>query len=90
MKILIAAIGKAKSSSPQQQLYLDYIKRLPWKVECKEFEVKIPDGLKVSGVILSDHVKNLDWKARRAKFCCPIPSSVLLDVQAKLQTLLAN
>lgn len=39
MKILIAAIGKAKSSSGRQ-LYLDYIKRLPWKVECREFEVK--------------------------------------------------
>ncbi len=44
MKILIAAIGKAKASSPQQQLYLDYIKRLPWKIECKEFDVKITDS----------------------------------------------
>lgn len=42
MKILISAIGKAKAS-PQQQLYLDYIKRLPWKVEGKEFDVKITD-----------------------------------------------
>ncbi len=37
MKVLISAIGKAKPSSAQQQLYLDYIKRLPWKVESKEF-----------------------------------------------------
>jgi 23S rRNA (pseudouridine1915-N3)-methyltransferase len=43
MKIAINAIGKAKSSSAQQQLYLDYIKRLPWKIECKEFDVKIAD-----------------------------------------------
>jgi len=28
------------------------------------FEVQIPDGLKVSGAILSDQVKSLDWKAR--------------------------
>ena len=42
MKILISAIGKAKSN-PQQQLYMDYIKRLPWKVECKEFDVKLSD-----------------------------------------------
>lgn len=42
MKIIISAIGKAKIS-PQHQLYLDYIKRLPWKVECKEFNVKITD-----------------------------------------------
>ncbi len=43
MKLVIAAIGKAKSSSAQQQLYIDYIKRLPWKIECKEFDVKIAD-----------------------------------------------
>lgn len=40
MKITIAAIGKAKAS-PEQTLYNDYIKRLPWKVACKEFEVKL-------------------------------------------------
>ena len=27
------------------------------------FEVKIPPGHKISGVILSDQVKSLDWKA---------------------------
>ena len=42
MKIIISAIGKSRKS-PQQQLYLDYVKRTPWKIDCKEFEVKIPD-----------------------------------------------
>lgn len=42
MKILISAIGKAKSNA-QQQLYMDYIKRLPWKVVCKEFDIKLSD-----------------------------------------------
>jgi len=46
MKILICAIGKAKSGTPQYLLYQDYIKRLPYKVECKEFEVKITDSEK--------------------------------------------
>jgi len=27
------------------------------------FEVKLPDGFKVSGVVLSDQVKNLEWNA---------------------------
>lgn len=36
MKILIAAIGKAKASSPEQQLILDYLKRLPWKTSVRE------------------------------------------------------
>jgi mRNA interferase MazF len=30
------------------------------------FEVEVPEGLSVNGVILSDQVKSLDWKARNA------------------------
>ena len=52
------------------------------------FEVRIPNDLKISGVVLSDQVKSLDWKARRAKFCCEIPSSALSEVMDKLDTLL--
>ena len=28
------------------------------------FEVQLPDGFPVSGVVLSDHIKNMDWRAR--------------------------
>jgi 23S rRNA (pseudouridine1915-N3)-methyltransferase len=35
MKIVIAAIGKAKAG-PELQLYHDYVKRLPWKIAVKE------------------------------------------------------
>ena len=31
------------------------------------FEVKLPDGLPVAGVILADHLKSQDWQARRAE-----------------------
>ena len=54
------------------------------------FEVQIPEGYKVSGVILSDQVKNLDWKARQAKFCCEIPSITLSEVMSKLRILLTT
>src|SRR5947199_10236049 len=30
------------------------------------FEVAVPQGLAVSGVILADQVKSLDWRERRA------------------------
>src|SRR5438067_4938950 len=30
------------------------------------FEVAIPPGLSIAGVILADQVKSLDWRARRA------------------------
>ena len=52
------------------------------------FEVKLPDNIKVSGVILSDQVKNLDWRARKASFCCKAPSDVLKEVLNKLGTIL--
>ena len=52
------------------------------------FEVPIPNGLKASGVILSDQIKNLDWKARNAQFCCKIGDSTVTEVLNKLGTLL--
>ena len=37
------------------------------------FEVTIPDGLAVTGVVLADQVKSLDWQARNAAFICTLP-----------------
>lgn len=53
------------------------------------FEVIIPKGFNVSGVILSDHVKNLDWRARNTKFICKLPPQIVLDVLMKLGVLLS-
>lgn len=52
------------------------------------FEVLIPGGLKIAGVILSDQIKNLDWNARNAEFICKLPGEVTRDVLKKLNTLL--
>lgn len=52
------------------------------------FEVLIPEGLKISGAILSDQVKNLDWKARQAKLVCKLPKATLDEVLQKLSTLI--
>lgn len=54
------------------------------------FEVSIPTGLKVSGIILADQIKSLDWQARNAKFCCQIPEATLCEVLGKLNVLLAD
>ncbi len=53
------------------------------------FEVIIPDGLKISGAILSDQVKSLDWRARQAEFVCKLPESSLDEVLQKLGTLIS-
>ncbi len=52
------------------------------------FEVEIPDGLKVTGVILADQVKSLDWRVRQAQFACKAPPGVVAEVQAKIQVLI--
>ncbi len=52
------------------------------------FEVALPPGLPVSGVVLADHLKSADWAARRAKFAAKAPAVVIADVTAKLRPLL--
>jgi mRNA interferase MazF len=52
------------------------------------FEVKIPDGLPVKGVILADQAKSLDWRARNAERSCELPNEAVLEVLQKLGTLL--
>jgi mRNA interferase MazF len=52
------------------------------------FEVALPAGLKVSGVVLSDQVKSLDWRARRAQRLGHLPDAVMREILAKLHTLL--
>ena len=53
------------------------------------FEVEIPKGLEVSGVVLADQIKSLDWKARKADFCCTPPKETLLEAYCKAQALLS-
>jgi mRNA interferase MazF len=57
------------------------------KVKEYPFEVALPDGLPVSGAILSDQVKKLDWRACKAEFICIVPESVTIEVLGKLETL---
>ena len=51
------------------------------------FEVPIPQGQEVAGVILADQVKSLDWKARQSAFCCALPEETVHEVLNKLGTL---
>ena len=53
------------------------------------FEVKIPTGLKASGVVLSDQVKSMDWRARKATRICSLPETSVRQVLNKVGTLLA-
>jgi 23S rRNA (pseudouridine1915-N3)-methyltransferase len=39
MKIIVAAIGRAKAG-PERELFQSYLARLPWTIELKEIEIK--------------------------------------------------
>jgi len=52
------------------------------------FEVKLPEDLEISGVILSDQIRNLDWKAREVEFICKLPKPQLTETINKINTLL--
>ena len=52
------------------------------------YEVNIPDGLDVTGVVLSDAAKNLDWRGRRADFVCEMPQAVLNEVVDRVISLI--
>jgi len=52
------------------------------------FEVFLPPGLEIQGVILSDQIKCLDWKARGVQFVEVAPASVIEEVQGKIEPLL--
>lgn len=58
------------------------------KVKGYPFEVKLPQDIAVTGVVLSDQVKSLDWKARNADLIGKVPDETIKDVLAKLNTLL--
>ena len=58
------------------------------KVKGYPFEVSIPEGLAISGVVLADQVKSFDWQARKAEFTCKAPDEVTSDVITLLRTLM--
>jgi mRNA interferase MazF len=54
------------------------------------FEIALPPGLPVTGVILADHLRSLDWRARHAEFLCRAPEEVVAETIAKAATLLSD
>jgi mRNA interferase MazF len=53
------------------------------------FEVAIPEGLPIDGVVLSDQAKSLDWRSRGAEFACALPADATAAVLQRLGRLLA-
>lgn len=52
------------------------------------FEVLLPDGVGVEGVVLSDQIKSLDWRVRRARRMGSVPAEVLEETLGKILALI--
>ena len=52
------------------------------------FEVALPAGGRVRGVILSDHIKSLDWRERKAEKAGRLAPSILSEVLERVSSLL--
>lgn len=52
------------------------------------FEVPIPEGLPIQGVVLADQVKSLDWRVRKPRIGGRVSEDFIREVVAKLRTLL--
>ena len=52
------------------------------------FEVQIPQGHKVKGVILADHVECIDWRKRGVKHFGTLPPEIMEEVVERLGPLM--
>ncbi|WP_460271213.1 type II toxin-antitoxin system PemK/MazF family toxin [Bacillus sp. NEAU-Y102] len=52
------------------------------------YEVLLPEGLNIGGVVLTDQVKNIDWKARKLYKRDNAPEEVVEECLAKIHTFL--
>jgi mRNA interferase MazF len=53
------------------------------------FEVGVPKGLAVAGVVLADQVESLDWRARHAEFADRLPDADVGGVLGLVMALLS-
>jgi mRNA interferase MazF len=54
------------------------------------FEVPLPEGLPITGVVGVDQVKSLDWRALMASRIGTVPAEVVGEVVRRLHTLLVE
>lgn len=58
------------------------------RVKDYPFEVPLPAGLPVTGVVGADQVKSLDWRARKTTRIAAVPVEIVTQVVGRLQILL--
>ena len=54
------------------------------------FEVPLPSGVRVRGVVLTDHLKSVDWRARRAELVGRLPGATVDAILRKALLLITG
>ena len=60
------------------------------RVKGYPFEVALPAGMAVGGVILADQIKSLDWKERKAQFAAKAAGEIIEEVVALILPLIGE
>jgi mRNA interferase MazF len=58
------------------------------QIKGSPFEVPIPRGAKLTGVILADQIRCLDWIARNAEQHSLAPANTVAEVSARIEAIL--
>lgn len=58
------------------------------QVKGSPFEVALPRGTRITGVVLSNQLRSLDWIARNAQFHSHAPQEVVDEVLARIEAIL--
>jgi mRNA interferase MazF len=53
------------------------------------FEVAVPRGAKITGVVISSQMRSLDWIERNATFHSKCPEATLLEVVGRIEAILS-
>lgn len=67
---------------------LAFVCPLTNQVKGSSFEVQVPRGVGLTGVVLSDHLRSVDWIQRKAAYHSKAPSDLMLEVVARLEAIL--
>ena len=59
------------------------------KLKGSSFEVLLPRGVKIDGVVLSDHIRSVDWIARNAEFHSEATEELMAEVLGRIEAILA-
>ncbi len=67
---------------------LAFVCPLTSQVKGGGFEVAVPRGSGLSGVVLTDHLRSVDWIVRKASFHSKASEDLLSDVLARIEAIL--